>query len=84
MVKSQQTTKKYKDNPLYSIYGARHSKDGTRVNVTLVTGKDDNKSYASISIKKDSGKLVIKDGAVWLKVNFLKDKKDTPNDDTPF
>ena len=38
---------------LFSIFGARESKDAKRVNISLVTGKDDNREWASISIAKD-------------------------------
>lgn len=42
-------------NDLFSIYGARKSKDGKRINVSIVTGKDENKVFGTISRKLKKG-----------------------------
>ena len=80
---------KAKDEPktestLYTIYGARYSKSGERINVSLVTGKDDNKSWACTSIKIDNPdgrvQVKIKDEYAYVKIPLLvedESKKDT-------
>lgn len=37
-------------NELMNFLGARYSKDGKRVNVTLVSGKDNSRIYRNVSI----------------------------------
>lgn len=50
-------------NDLFSIYGARKSKDGKRINVSIVTGEDDKKVFGTISRKLEKGKTELsKDG----------------------
>lgn len=71
---------------LFSIFGARESKDSKRVNISLVTGKDEkNREWATISIAKDGKsktKLEIKENKKTgqrycvLYVPFLEEKKD--------
>ena len=72
---------KQNDNALFSVYGARLSKSGERVNVSLVRGKDDNREWATISVKignKDGKiKAKIEGDFAYIKVPMLKqDKKD--------
>lgn len=74
------------ESTLYSVYGARISKSGERVNVSLVKGNGDDKQWACVSIKMDNadGKVVakIKDGFAYIKVPLLVEdeaKKDTLN-----
>ena len=69
---------------MYSIYGARMSKSGERVNVSLLTGKGDDKQWACVSVKLDNpdGKIKaqIKDGYAYIKIPLLVEdeaKKDT-------
>ena len=67
---------------LYSVYGARKSKSGERVNVSLVKGEGDNKEWACVSVKLNSDgkiKAQIKDGFAYIKVPLLEEdesKKD--------
>lgn len=71
---------------LFSIFGARDSKDAKRVNISLVTGKDEkSREWATISIAKDGKsktKLEIKENKKTgqrycvLYVPFLEEKKD--------
>lgn len=70
---------------LFSIFGARESKDAKRVNISLVTGKDDSREWATISIAKDGKsktKLEIKENKKTgqrycvLYIPFLEEKKD--------
>ena len=41
-------------NTLLSIYGAKVSKDGKKLVLTLVQGEDDNKTYYSACVKLDN------------------------------
>ena len=62
------------DNALYSIYGARMSKSGKRVNVSLVKGNGDEKQWASVSIALENDgkvKVKVKDDYAIIKVPFL-------------
>lgn len=71
---------------LFSIFGARESKDAKRVNISLVTGKDEkSREWAAISIAKDGKsktKLEIKENKKTgqrycvLYIPFLEEKKD--------
>lgn len=56
---------------LFSVFGARESKDAKRVNISLVTGKDDSREWATISIAKD-GKSKTK-----LEIKEIKENKKT-------
>lgn len=71
---------KENNNALYSIYGARLSKSGERVNISLVCGKDDNKKWATISIKLGNSDTKVKakiDGDfALLKIPMLKQDSD--------
>lgn len=62
MAKTAKTTtkssKSSKSNPLYSIYGARESKSGERINISILTGRDDNIKWGTISLPKDGGRNV--------------------------
>ena len=69
------TTKKAKisNNALFSIYGARESNSGERVNISLVCGDEKSKQWATVSIKKKGGKVKVKldDEFVTLKIPRL-------------
>ena len=77
------TTKKAKtkksNNTLFSIYGARESNSGERVNISLVCGDEKSKQWATVSIKKKGGKVKVKldDEFVTLKIPRL----DVENED---
>ena len=66
-------TAKKSNNTLFSIYGARESKSGERVNISLVCGDEDSKQWATVSIKKKGGKIKVKldDEFVTLKIPRL-------------
>lgn len=81
------------NNTLFGIYGCRHSKDGKRLNITLISGENDNKSYATVSLKLDDKRVKeVKGGkGYWVFVKMLGDKKVTEQpkekqteDDMPF
>lgn len=78
------TTKKAKksNNTLFSIYGARESNSGERVNISLVCGDEKSKQWATVSIKKKGGKIKVKldDEFVTLKIPRL-DVKDEDEED---
>lgn len=69
-------------NTLFSIYGARESNSGERVNIALVTGNEDNKRWATISIKKKGGKIkvALTDDYITLKIPRL-DVEDEDEED---
>lgn len=75
---------------LWTIYGAKKSQKGDRVNVSLIRGENENKEFGTISVKlgetSAKTKAVIKDGFVWLRVAFLEEKKNEvpKSEDTPF
>ena len=77
--KTNKETKKENGNSLFTVYGARLSKSGERVNVSLVRGKDDAKEWATISVKigKSDAKVKakIEDGFAYIKVPMLKQDK---------
>lgn len=79
--KKAKTTKKG-NNTLFSIYGARESNSGERVNISLVCGKEDSKQWATVSIKKKGGKIKVKleDDFVTLKIPRL-DVEDEEEDE---
>lgn len=82
---NKQTNKQTKsESTLYSVYGARISKSGERVNVSLVKGKNDDKQWACVSVKLDNpdGKVQaqVKNGFAYIKIPLLVEdeaKKDT-------
>lgn len=81
--KEQNETKQDNGNALFTVYGARLSKSGERVNVSLVRGKDGTKEWAAISVKMGKSdakvKAKIKDNFAYIKIPMLKqdnDKKD--------
>lgn len=86
--KQTKETKKENDNSLFTVYGARLSKSGERVNVSLVRGKDDARQWASISVKigKSDAKIKAKiDGDFALiKIPMLKPKEEDDNDELDF
>lgn len=85
--KKTQATPKTKSNPLYSIYGARMSKSGERVNISILTGKDEIQ-WATISINPETSRSVkvtkITDIDVTLKiprVDIAEDDEEEEEDD---
>ena len=73
------TTTATKGNLLYSVYGARLSRKGDRVNVSLVCdGNGGKKTYATISVKIGESvaktKAVIKNGKAYLEIPLLTEK----------
>ena len=72
-------------NTLFSIYGARESNSGERVNISLVCGDEDSKQWATVSIKKKGGKIKVKleDEFVTLKIPRLdvEDEEDEDEDE---
>ena len=92
--KTAKTAKK-STNTLFSIYGARESNSGERVNISLVCGEEDSKQWATVSIKKKGGKIKVKldDEFVTLKIPRLdvedeededKEDEDKEDEDIPF
>ena len=73
---------KKSNNTLFSIYGARESNSGERVNISLVCGDEDSKQWATVSIKKKGGKIKVKleDEFVTLKIPRL-DVEDEDEED---
>lgn len=47
-----------KSNPLYSIYGARKSKSGKRVNISILTGEGDDIQWGTVSLPIEGSKSV--------------------------
>ena len=78
-------TAKKSNNTLFSIYGARESNSGERVNISLVCGDEDSKQWATVSIKKKGGKIKVKleDEFVTLKIPRLdvEDEEDEEDED---
>lgn len=52
--------KSKKTQPLYAIYGAKESKNGQRVNITLIANDGENRQFATVSIKKKGGSVKVK------------------------
>ena len=76
-------------NELMNFLGARYSKDGKRVNVTLVSGKDNSRIYRNVSIalEDESKKIQVrvknikgKDHAI-IYVPFFEEKKTEERDE---
>ena len=69
---------------IYSIYGAKYSKKGDRVNINLISGQNDSKEFACVSLPKNSDKIKIvedletKTECVYLKVKI---NKNAPKED---
>lgn len=69
---------------IYSIYGAKYSKKGDRVNINLISGQNDSKEFACVSLPKNSDKIKIvedldtKTEYVYLKVKI---SKNAPKED---
>ena len=58
----------------FNVYGAKYNKDKSRVNITLINSKGDEKEYATISLKvKDNKMLIVKEQGIYLGVKFLND-----------
>ena len=60
MATKKAKTAKKSNNTLFSIYGARESNSGERVNISLVCGDEDSKQWATVSIKKKGGQIKVK------------------------
>lgn len=80
--------KSSKNNPLYSIYGARESKSGERMNISILTGKDDDIKWGTISLPKEGGRNVkikkITDTEITIsipRVDIPEDDEDDDNED---
>lgn len=75
-----------KNTTLLSVYGAKVSKDGKKLVLTLISGEDENKQYYNACIKLDNSQKthakVEKDGKhACIKVVMLnKDKQATEED----
>lgn len=79
-------------NKIYSIFGARKSKTGKYYNITIVSGKDDKKEYATIAmpcnnhlkskimVSKDKKSLMI----IVPLLDAPKEKVDENDNDLPF
>ena len=80
------------ETKLLSIFGAKVSKDGTKLVLTLVSGEDDNKQFYNACIKLDNSQKtrakVEKDGKhALIKVVMLENKQpkvETNVEDMPF
>lgn len=85
MATKKAKTAKKSNNTLFSIYGARESNSGERVNISLVCGDEDSKQWATVSIKKKGGKIKVKldDEFVTLKIPRLdvEDEEDEEDED---
>ena len=69
-----------KRNKFHSIYGARLSKTGNHVNITLVSGEKDKREWVNCSVKIDSNARIsakVKDGFAYIKIPILQDRQDT-------
>lgn len=63
---------------LLNIYGAKISKSGNHVNITLVVGEGEQKEYFTTCVRLDNKNKVsakVKDGYVLVKIPMLEDKK---------
>ena len=77
---------------LLNIFGAKVSKDGNKLVLTLVSGENDKKRYYNTCIKLDnsqSTKVELIDEYAVIKVKLLKQKEqdtmdDVTDDDLPF
>lgn len=83
MATKKAKTAKKSNNTLFSIYGARESNSGERVNISLVCGEEDSKQWATVSIKKKGGKIKVKldDKFVTLKIPRLDVEEDEEDED---
>lgn len=73
-------------NTIWNLYGARVSKSGKHVNLTIVQGKKDDKTqvFNNVCIKVEGtncAKVVVKDNEVLLAIARL-DVGNKPTDDT--
>lgn len=72
---------------LLTIYGARMSKDGKYLNLTLIEGSDDKKEFYTACVKPERFKIKGED--VYIKVKKLKefkhiDEKPMTDEELPF
>lgn len=79
-----------KENTLLTIYGARKSKNGKYINLTLISGEGQDKQFYTACVKFDNSKRVsgrIEDDAAVIFVPLLTDNKkatEEMDEDTPF
>lgn len=83
---SNQTHKgeKMKTTKLLSIFGAKISKDGNKLVLTLVSGEDKEREYYNACIKLDNSqktKVKVEKDVAILKVKMLKERNE---EETPF
>lgn len=72
---------------LLNIYGAKVSKNGERLNVTLVRGEGDKKEFFTACVKFENAKTLaqIKEGYAYIKIPILQPlKANDTADDLPF
>ena len=90
---AKQSKKQTSENKLFSIYGARQSNSGERVNISLLRGQDDAREWATITIKDSKGKKAedgkvcayIKDEYAYIRIPILsKAEADADGDAIPF
>ena len=90
LLKSHRKEKSYmknEENILLSIYGARVSKSGKYVNITLVKGEGDAKTFYTTCVKLDKTAKTyakLKDDKAFIVVPLLKNDKEKSKDDLPF
>lgn len=77
-----------KNEKLFNIYGARLSKSGKYLNLSLVRGKDNNKEFISVPITLDDTKnnyAVLSGEVAIINVKMLhQDNDNISDDDLPF
>lgn len=78
------------NNNLFTIYGARVSKAGDRVVISLCKGGKDGeaRTWGSVTVKlgESTAKTLasIKDGYAYVKIPLLKDKEEIKTDELDF
>lgn len=73
-----------KTTKLLSIFGAKISKDGSKLVLTLVSGEDKEREYYNACIKLDNSqktKVKVEKDVAILKVKMLKERNE---EETPF
>lgn len=90
--KTAKQGKKEEGNKLFSIYGARQSNSGERVNISLLRGQDDAREWATITIKDSKGQKAedgkvcayIKGDYAFIRVPMLNREEAEAGDGVPF
>ena len=73
-----------KENTLLTIYGARISKSGKHINLTLVSGEGDQKQFYTACVKIDEDAKThgsVEDDEAIIVVPMLHNDKEKPKDD---